>query len=184
MSYQNPQRAILAGLGAAAAAFGAAAMMSVTVAPTAYADDFTDTIAIVETDFAEGQTAFTAAATDFGSSLLPDGTAQFFNGVDDDLLLAPANFLAGTVEGLTNEPFDLVAGSSELSNPYTFAEGFVLGIEDFQAGFVALGVAGTKLIEGDFGDATYNAVIGAGLTGIVSPEEFLLASFFSPIAPG
>ncbi|MGB6207343.1 hypothetical protein [Mycobacterium sp.] len=184
MSYQTPQRAILAGLGAAAGAFGAAAMMSAAGAPTAHADDFTDTIAIVEGDLADGQTAFTTAFTDFGSNLLPDGTAQFFNGVDDDLLLAPANFLAGTVEGLTNETFDLGTGSFTLSNPYTFAEGFGLGINDFQAGLGELSFAGTKLIEGDFGDATYDAVIGAGLTGIVSPEEFLLGSFFSPLAPG
>jgi hypothetical protein len=37
-------RAVLVGLGAAVGAFGAAAMISAAIAPTARADDFTDII--------------------------------------------------------------------------------------------------------------------------------------------
>ena len=102
-SYRS-RAATLIGLGAAAGAFGIAAMMSAATAPTARADDFSDIIAAVEGDFTAGQAAFGDAFTDFGSSDVNDGLAAFFSGLDDDVVGAPDNVFVGTVDALTGAP--------------------------------------------------------------------------------
>jgi hypothetical protein len=68
---------MLVGLGGAAGAVGVAVTMSAVSAPTARADDFTDVIATVETQIADGQVAFSAAASDFGSNLLTPAQQHF-----------------------------------------------------------------------------------------------------------
>src|ERR1700677_2547620 len=69
---------MLIGLGAAAGAFGAAAIMSADTAPTARADDFTDVINAVDAAYSSGQIEFGIADTDFGGSNINDGLAAFF----------------------------------------------------------------------------------------------------------
>jgi hypothetical protein len=52
---------MLIGLGAAAGAFGVAAMMSAATAPTARADAYSDIISAVDGDFAAGEAEFASA---------------------------------------------------------------------------------------------------------------------------
>ncbi len=86
MDNNRSRSGVLVGLAAAAGAFGAAAMMSAATAPTARADDFTDIVNAAEGELAFGQTAFTTAFTDFGSSDVTDGLQALVNGSYDDLL--------------------------------------------------------------------------------------------------
>src|ERR1700733_9618197 len=114
MDSNRPRPGVLVGLAAAAGAFGAAATLSATAAPTARADDFTDVINAVDGDYADGQAAFTTALTDFSSNELGNGLAAFFSGVNDDALSAPNNLLIGTVDLLTNQA---VSGSTAWDFP-------------------------------------------------------------------
>jgi len=71
-------------------------MMSAATVPTALADDFTNIIAAVDGGLADGQAEFGLTATDFSSSYVTDALAALFNGIDDDLAVAPDNLLIGT----------------------------------------------------------------------------------------
>jgi hypothetical protein len=179
MSAKNLQCTILASLGAAAGAIGVAALVSTAAAPTARADDFTDTIATVETEIADGQTAFTSALSDFGSNHLTAGTAAFFDGLDNDLLSAPNTLLAGTVEGLTNEPYDIAAQIFDLPQPATFAEGVTNAEQLFTDGQGLLSVAASDLASASYGDAVFFDLFGTDLVSIVPLEEVLLGSVAS-----
>ena len=96
----NKKSRVGIGLVAAGAAFGVAAMMSAATAPTARADDYTDILYAYNEALSFGQTAFTTASADFGSSDFSGGLAAFFNGVDDDFLSAPNVITSGAVEAL------------------------------------------------------------------------------------
>ena len=80
MSDPRSQPGILVGLAAALGAFGAAAMMSAATAPTARADDFTDIITAVDSDYAAGQGDFTTAFADFDSNEFAPGLTTFLKG--------------------------------------------------------------------------------------------------------
>jgi hypothetical protein len=127
-------RAMLAGLGAAAGAFAAAAMISAATAPTARADDpYADIIADVQAEFAAGQTALGEAATDFSNGDTGDGLTQLFIGLDDDFVGVPDDLEVGTTDALTNatvipasdfefnfaNPETLTAAVTEAQNFYT-----------------------------------------------------------------
>jgi hypothetical protein len=112
MDSNRSRAATLIGLAAAAGAFGVAAMISTAAAPTARADDFTDVITAVEDDYADGQAALTTASTDLSSAEFAPGLAALFDGVNDDSVVAPENFLIGIGELLTNESVNVTA-------PYT-----------------------------------------------------------------
>jgi hypothetical protein len=170
---------MLVGLGAAAGAVGVAVMMSAVSAPTARADDFTDTIATVETQIADGQVAFSAAASDFGSNLLTPGAAAFFDGVDDDLLLAPNTLLGGTIEGLLNEPYDFNALLEDLPIPGTFADGLTEAQTIFAASADEFHEAAMDFAAGDYGHAAFFDLDALNLASVIPLEEVLLGSIAS-----
>jgi len=167
---------LLVGLTAAAGAFGAAAMISTA---TARADDFTDTIATAETELADGQAAFTVAETDFDSNLLTAGTAALFSGVDDDVLSAPNTLLAGTVEGLTNETYDLGTQFFGLGVPGTFTDALSFAESAFEGGLSFFSDGATALSAGDYGDAVSDDLFGMDLVSIVPLQEILLGTLAS-----
>jgi hypothetical protein len=92
----------LVGLTVAAGAFAAAAMMSAAVAPTARADDTAGILADITAEEGYAATAFTNAATDFGTGDSTDGLTQLFIGLDDDTVGVPDILQVGEVDELTN----------------------------------------------------------------------------------
>jgi hypothetical protein len=176
MDNNRSRTGVLVGL--AAAAFGAAAMMSVATASTARADDFTDVINAVDGDYADGQTAFTNAFTDFSSNSLALGLAQLIDGSNDDALSAPDNLLVGTIQVLANES---VTGSAPwgFSVPTDFSDA-VTGAESFVSSAETYFTAGsTALSFGEYGIAAYEDLIGADLVAVAPLEELLLGAAVS-----
>ena len=167
-------RSLLVGLGAAMAAFGAAATMWAATAPTARADDFTAIIAAVDGDLSEGQTAFTTAFTEFGSNV-PSGLADFYSGVDDDLWSAPTNLEVGTVEALTGlgitGPIGVgVAVPTDLSDAESLAQ------TEFTEGETYFADGVTALTSGDYADAVYDDSLGSLLAFDVPGQELLVGA--------
>lgn len=175
MRCMGSRRKTLVGLGAAASAFGAAAMMSAAAAPAARADAFTDIINAVDVDLAAGQTAFTTAFTDFGSNLVPNGLAEFFSGVNDDLIAAPDSVFIGGVEALTGEP---VVGAGPL--PVTLPANFATAVTDDQTLLlVAQGLfadAATAFSSGEFGTAATDSAGGSALSFDIPVELLILGA--------
>jgi hypothetical protein len=152
MNDMRSRSGILFGLAASVGAFGAAAMMSAATAPTAHADDFTDVINAVDSDYAAGQTEFTTAFADFGGSNVNGGLEALFTGADDDLVGAPYNFLLGTVELAENEPV-----TSSLASGVPAESDFTSGLAEAEtligdSGTFSTGLA-TDLSSGDYGSA-------------------------------
>jgi hypothetical protein len=173
MASNRSRAATLIGLGAAAGAFGVAAMMSAATAPTARADAYSDIISAVDGDFAAGQAEFASASADFGSSDPSDGLAAFFSGLDDDLFGPGDSVYIGTVEALTNE--------STSGDPFTFEIGsepdFTSGLADAQASFTLgegfFAQAATDLSSGDYGDAANFEAVGTAFSLVFAPEDLL-----------
>jgi hypothetical protein len=157
---QSTARVGVLGLAAAAGVFGLAAMMSAATAPTACADDFTDIVNAVDSDFAARQADFSDALSAFGSSDADEGLAYFFSGVDDDFVSAPDNLFVGTVDLLTNEP---VTSSLEIDIPpesdFTSALNYAEIV--FANGEADLSTAATALLSGDYADAAYQDALGS-----------------------
>jgi hypothetical protein len=169
---------VLIGLTAAAGAFGAAAMMSAATAPTARADDFTDVINAVDADYTIGAAAFTTADTDFSGGDFAPGLAALFDGVDDDSVVAPENFLIGTGDLLTNEAVDVTNTydwvlPTDFSNAVSVAEGFV---DDSAAYF---STAGTELTGGDYLDAFMEYAYALNAFAVDPLQELLLGAAVS-----
>ncbi|HEX3732239.1 MAG TPA: hypothetical protein VHU91_04870 [Mycobacteriales bacterium] len=175
MSDPRSRTGILVGLAAAAGVFGAAAMMSAATAPSARADDFTDIISAVDGDYAEGQTAFTTAFTDFGSSDLTPGLAAFFSGVNDDILTAPNNLALGTVEALQGETLSFTFPFA-LANPTTFADALTLAQADVVQGEADLASVATFLGGGSYDTAAIESLVGADMVSVLPVEELLLGA--------
>jgi hypothetical protein len=167
----------LISLGAAAGAFGVAAMMSAVSAPIARADDFTEIVSAVDADFAAGQADFTTALTDFGSSDFNGGLAALFNGVDTELVSAPDNLYLGTVDALTNTPFLAFPefGQAPVAN-------FADGVSDAQTLTTTadslLSTVATELGAGDFADAAYSGALASAYSDL-SWEVLLLGALGS-----
>jgi hypothetical protein len=169
---------ILVGLAAAVGAFGAAAMMSAVTAPTASADTYTDLVTDIEADYSIGQAALTDASTDFSSADFASGLASLFDGVDDDSVVAPENFLIGSGELLLNEPLDLTDTfswglPSDYSDAVTTAESFATE----SAGYFSEGA--TFLSGGDYGDALVEYAYGLNLLLVDPLQELLLGAAVS-----
>jgi hypothetical protein len=165
----------LAAAAAAAGAFGAAAMMSAATAPTARADDFTDIVNAAEAELALGQTAFTTAFADFGSSDVTDGLQALVNGSYDDLLGAPDSVYIGTVEALTNETiglpyldFNVDPAPTDFSDALSNAQGLLVEGQDYFSD------AATALSGGDYGDAAYFDSLGSIFTFDLPAQELLI----------
>jgi hypothetical protein len=175
MDSNRSRTGVLAGLAAAAGAFGVAAMMSTATAPTARADDFTDIVNAVEGELAFGQAAFTTAAADFGSSDVTDGLQALVNGSYDDLLGAPDSLYIGTVEALTNETvlppsldFNGDPAPTDFSDAVSNAQGA------FSEGQLYFSDAATDLSAGDYGDAAYLDSLGAIFSFDLPAQELLI----------
>ena len=103
---QKRSRAVLVGLGAAAGAFAAAAMISAAVAPTARADDFSDILANIEAEQAAAQADFSAASAEFatGTAGVPAGLTDSFEGLDDDTFGVADDLNTGLLDSVYNVP--------------------------------------------------------------------------------
>jgi hypothetical protein len=163
---------ILVGLAAAAGAFGMAAVLSASDAPTARADDFSDIISAVDGDYSAGQADFTTALADFGSSSTAiDGLAAFFSGVDEDLVAAPENYFVGSVQALANDPID-----HSYFDVITVASSYPVAVDGAQIGFgegaTYLSDSLTALSGGDFASAAQDFAFG--FTSFDNASEYLL----------
>jgi hypothetical protein len=170
---------MLIGLGAAAGAFGAAAMMAAATAPTARADEFTDVISAVEANYTAGAAALTTAGTDFSSAELAPGLASLINGLDDDSVLAPENFLIGTVEVLTNQPLDLLQGDYN----YVVPSDFSIAVSNVETYFTfaagEFSTAATALASGDYIDALIDDTNALDAIVVDPLQELLLGAAVS-----
>jgi hypothetical protein len=174
----SPYARMLVGLGAAAGAFGAAAMMTTATAPTARADAYSEIIASVDGDLTAGQGAFTTAFADFASNQLANGLAGLIDGFNDDGLSAPANLLVGSVEALTSETIT----ASEpwgLGLPASFSDALAYAQALITEGEGYFTTAATDLAGGDYGDAVLLDSFGADFVSIVPLEELLLGAAVS-----
>jgi hypothetical protein len=151
------------GLGAAAAAFGSAAVMSAAGAPTARADDFTDLQAVVAADFANAQSAFSAALFDFSSNDVSEGFANLFSSADNALLSAPDNFSVGLTDILFGQP----VYSTPLDFTVEIPSGLTGALSDISQvvaeGQTELSSAAMYLSSGDFADALLFGSVGSQL---------------------
>jgi hypothetical protein len=165
---------VLIGLAATVGAFGAAAMMSTTTAPTARADAYSDIIASIDGDYALGQADFTTAATYFGSNL-PVAVALLLDGVNEDSVAAPDNLLVGTVEALTNEPIATDISVS-LAVPTDFADGVTDAQTIISQGESLLSDVAPLLSSGQDGGAVYYDLLGSESLSVFPLEELLLGA--------
>jgi hypothetical protein len=169
---------MLIGLAAAVGAFGAASTVSTASAPAARADDFSDIISAVDGDFTAGQTAFTIADSEFGSSEPVAGLAAFFGGVNDDALSAPNNLLVGSVEALTNET---VTGSEPFGflAPSSFSDGLNAAESFFAIGESYFTVGATDFASGDYGDAALYDLFASDYVSVLPLEDLILGAAVS-----
>jgi hypothetical protein len=177
MSDTRSRSGILVGLAAAVGAFGAAAMMSATTAPTARADDFGDVINAIDGDYAAGQADITTAFTDFSSNELAPGLLALVNGTDEEALSPSVNLLAGTIELLTNEPVNVAIPwefvlPADFSDAVTTAEAFLTGNGYFESAVTAFSL-------GEYGTAAYDDLVGLDVATIAPLQELLLGAAVS-----
>ena len=150
----NESRRGLFGLGAAAVAFGAAALMSTVTAPASRADDFTELAHDVQNLFAAGQSDFTTALSDLNSGLgVPDGLWAYYTGVENEHVFAPYQVLLGSVEALQNQTITELSPLGLGGTPATFAEALVFAENSISEGEFLLNTGATDLAMGDFTDA-------------------------------
>jgi hypothetical protein len=174
MTNMRSRSGILVGLAAAVGAFGAAAMMSAATAPTARADDFTDFINAVDTDFAFAQGDFSVASADFDAGDVNAGLASFLSGVDNDFIAAPDNLYIGTVDLLTNEP---VADSLDIGlfSESSFSSGLADAQTLFAYGETDFTTAVADLSSGDYAGAADLGALGS-FDDIAGVQELLLGA--------
>jgi hypothetical protein len=178
MSDTRSRSGILVGLAAAVGAFGAAAMMSAASAPTAHADDFTDIITAVDSDFTAGQGDFTTAFADFDSNEFAPGLTTFFEGLDADILTAPNNLALGTVEALQGETLSFTFPFA-LTTPTTFADALTVAQADVVQGEADLASVATFLGGGSYDTAALELLTGTESVSVLPLEELLLGAAVS-----
>ena len=178
MSGTRSRSGFLVGLTAAAGTFGAAAMMSAAAAPTARADDFTDVINVIDSDFAAATPAYADALSDFSGGDFGAGFAALFEGVNDDLLSAPDNLLVGTVEVATNESVtDSLPWTFDV--PATFSDALTDAQSHLTTGAEYLTDAANFFTTGDYGEAALYDLIGTDYISVVSVEDLVLGAAVS-----
>jgi hypothetical protein len=163
---------VLIGTAAAVGAFGAAAIISAATAPTAHADDFTDIVNDIESDFSNGQTAFNAADTDFANNDVPAGLAALIDGTNDDFVATSDDVFAGTVDALTNQPVIGPIGLN-LPAPTDFAAAVSAAEYYYGQGQTELADAATALSNGDYATAAGEYVVSS-IYGFSFPLEELV----------
>jgi hypothetical protein len=154
----KPQARLLIGLTAAAGAFGVAAMVSATTAPSARADDFGDVLSDVSAILSAGQTDFSTAATDFAQGTSGDaaGLTALFEGIDDDLVGAPNAISVGLTDLASG---DAVLPATDFEVAFTTPATYAAALTESQASYAA-GVAEDTVIQNlpatDYTDAAYD----------------------------
>jgi hypothetical protein len=173
MDGNRSRTGVLVSLGAAAGAFGIAAMMSAATAPTARADDFTDLISSLGQDFSQGQPEFASASADFGSGDPSDGLAALLSGLDDDVEGPADTFYKATVDVLLNEPFGNISygfGLDGLPVP-DIATGVAYLEGDISTAEGEFAQAAMDLASGDYGDAADQEILAS--TFLIFGAEFV-----------
>jgi hypothetical protein len=178
MSHSKSRGGVSLLLGTTAGAFGVAALMSTAAAPTARADDFSGVVSIVEVDLSSATNDFNSALSNLEAGQLGPGFASFLDGVNNDLLAAPQNLVAGTAEVLDNE---------SVSPPLTwnlvpeanFAGGLAQAEIAFTQGENTLSQVVTDLAGGDYGTALYAEFAGLDLLAVAPLDDVLLGSLAS-----
>lgn len=168
------------GLGAAAGATLAAGLFSLSTAPTAHADDFTEILSNETTVFDVGEAQLSTAATDFGSSAIPAGLSNEFAGLFNVTLGGPDNVLLDTIEALAGKPISVALPIALTSPaPTDLAEGLsdaqnwlTIGQDNFSA-------ADTDFLGGDWGDGLANVIAGLNFDLVNSPDDFLVGAISS-----
>jgi hypothetical protein len=178
MDSNRSRAATLIEVAAAAGAFGVAAMMSVATAPTARADDFTDIINAVDSDFTAGQGDFTTAFADFDSNEFAPGLTTFFEGLDADILTAPNNLAFGTVEALQGETLSFTFPFA-LTTPTTFADALTVAQAEVVQGEADLASVATFLGGGSYDTAALELLTGTESVSVLPLEELLLGAAVS-----
>jgi hypothetical protein len=175
MGVTQARSRMLVGLAAAAGAFGAAAMLSTTTAPTARADAITDIINAVDGDYADGQSAFSVAASEFGINQFPTGLAALFDGIDDESVSVTNNIAVGTVDALTNEP---VATSFPVvfDVPTSYADALSQAQSIVADGEGFLTASATYFSLGEYGSAAYEDLTGLDYLTVYPLQELLLGA--------
>jgi hypothetical protein len=162
------------GLAAAAAAFGAAPMLTAATAPTARADDFTEILDDTATYYSAAQGDFTAAEGDFSSGLsgVPDGLQELFAGVDNVGIGGPDEFLLGSVEALQNQPIEFITPGP--FGPSTPELDLATGLTDAQSYITAATTSFTdaaeNLSEGNYTDALVGYLDGSFFLDFASQD--------------
>jgi hypothetical protein len=174
MSDTRSRSGILIAVAAAAGAFGVAALMSAATAPTARADDYTELLNSLNEDFGFGQTAFTAASADFGSSDFTGGLAAFFTGVNDDFLSPTDNVFTATVDALSGEPFSAGAIEWNVGTEPDFATALSDAQYYFNQGQGFYSTAASDLASGDYSEAASNYGYGLDYSAIIPLETLIM----------
>jgi hypothetical protein len=148
---QTIPRALLVGLSAAAAALGAATIVSAISAPTARADDFSTILADIQTTEGIAASAFTTAATDFSTGNPAAGLTQLFVGLDD-MIGVPDELQVGLVDASTGANlFPSNSFDFTFATPATFAASITEAQSFYTAGTALATTIGT-LPNNDYAD--------------------------------
>jgi hypothetical protein len=174
-SGKSRHRAIAAGLGTAAGTALAAALASLSSAPAAHADDFTDIVNNVESIISAGDADFTTGATDFADNMVPAGLYQDATGVDDILFAPTSNVITDAGFALTGEPIPDAIGFTLTTPPPTdFAQGLADAQADITTGQDLFTTAETDFSSSDFAAGLEYAVAGLDYASINSLSDLFV----------
>ena len=154
--------------------------MSAATAPTARADDpYADILADVQAELADGQAAFSQAATDFASGTAGEttGLTALFEGMDDYFVGIPDVLQVGTTDALTGVP---VIGPSVFDITFATPANFTAAVTEAQ-GFYTEGNNLATTIAGlpanDFADTALDNALST-LYQWVLPDQILTIGQF------
>lgn len=178
MSGTRSRTGILVGLAAAVGACGATAMMAAVPAPTARADDFTDIVNGVEAIEGYGQTAFTAADTDFAGGEVAAGLQYFFDGANDASAGVPDFVSTGTLEALAGDPITAASlfDFNVLTPPADLADALTGVQDDFITAQGYFSDAASALTSGDLVDAAFYSEFGSLFSFDLPAQELLVGA--------
>jgi hypothetical protein len=170
MNQKRSRTGLLTSVATAVSAFGAAATMTTA---TARADDFTDVINAVDSDFLYGQEDFASAVDAFGDNEPAVFAANIFEAVDNDFISAPANLIGGSVELLDGES---VTGPENftLSIPSDFAESLTNAAGWLSDAQTTLEDGANLFAAGDYGEALIDDLFGADYATVFPLENLLM----------
>ena len=154
--------------------FAVMATAAIVAAPAARADDpYTDLVNAVQGDFSLAQEALTLANADFGAGDVSNGLAEFYSGIDSDLLSVPDNLLQGSIAALTDVP---VESAISWDLPVTdFGDASIIASTIALVGEGDFATAASDFASGDVGDALEASVQGVQYLDVIVPEVLIIA---------